>query len=428
MTRRLPWARDDVDPARTPAKAATKSSTSRSAATPQRATPKQKATPTSRNPKHHPARSNGFLRDRSASTSPPPQPIPEIFMIEGLENDDKYRMVEDELFTIAGQFTAHLHAAEYQRLKTQTKSQNAETIKNISRPVVGSLTEIARRRQEELLRKKKQREALRKAKKEAGVDDESGDETSMPWHGTSLQGLMDSPQKKEVPLTTLTRADSGTKTSLFGGVIKSQRRSAPVSRREVLQEETESESEDLGGPVKAPTRREPVRPAQVSRPLPKDPARSIAPAAKEAGAAASLGAARHASRVSKERPTTRPISSSSSNSTTGTATPAADDGDDEDDIFTRHKNRTARARTPRLGAAKHTSPVPKERSLARPTSSSSSNSTTGTTPAVDDGDDEDDDDLFTRFKNRTARARPPRRAPVKKAEPQDSRDIIPSFL
>ncbi|KAI8179003.1 hypothetical protein K4K48_010415 [Colletotrichum sp. SAR 10_66] len=240
MTRRLPWARDDVDPVRTPAKAATKPSTSRSAATPQRATPKQKATPTSRNSKQQSSRLNGLLR-------------------EGLENDDKYRMVEDELFTIAGQFTAHLHAAEYQRLKTQTKSQNAETIKNISRPVVGSLTEIARRRQEELLRKKKQREALRKAKKEAGVDDESGDETSMPWHGTSLQGLMDSPRKKEVPLTTLTRADSGTKTSLFGGVIKSQRRSAPMSRREVLQEETESESDDLGGPVKAPTRREPVR-------------------------------------------------------------------------------------------------------------------------------------------------------------------------
>ncbi|KAJ0384951.1 hypothetical protein COL922a_007297 [Colletotrichum nupharicola] len=257
MTRRLPWARDDADPVRTPAKAATKPSTSR--ATTQRATPKQKATPTSRNSKQQSSRLNGLLRDRSASTSPPPQPIPEIFMLEGLENDDKYRMVEDELFTIAGQFTAHLHAAEYQRLKTQTKSQNAETIKNISRPVVGSLSEIARRRQEELLRKKKQREALRKAKKQTGVDDESGDETSMPWHGTSLQGLMDSPQKKEVPLTTLTRADSGTKTSLFGGVIKSQRRSAPMSRREVLQEETESESDDLGGPVKAPKRREPVR-------------------------------------------------------------------------------------------------------------------------------------------------------------------------
>uniref|UniRef100_L2GDI9 Uncharacterized protein n=1 Tax=Colletotrichum fructicola (strain Nara gc5) TaxID=1213859 RepID=L2GDI9_COLFN len=414
MTRRLPWARDDVDPVRTPAKAATKPSTSRSAATPQRATPKQKATPTSRNSKQQSSRLNGLLRNRSASTSPPPQPIPEIFMIEGLENDDKYRMVEDELFTIAGQFTAHLHAAEYQRLKTQTKSQNAETIKNISRPVVGSLTE------EELLRKKKQREALRKAKKEAGVDDESGDETSMPWHGTSLQGLMDSPQKKEVPLTTLTRADSRTKTSLFGGVIKSQRRSAPVSRREDLEEETESESDDLGGSVKAPTRREPVRSAQVSRPLPKDPAQSTA---KGSGAAASLGAARHASRVSKERPTTRPTSSSSSNSTTRTATPGADDGDDEDDIFTRHKNRTARARTPRLGAAKHTSPT------ARPMSSSSSNSTTATTtPAFDDGDDEDDDDIFTRFKNRTARARPPRRAPVKKVEPQDSRDIIPSFL
>ncbi len=36
-------------------------------------------------------------------------------MIDGLEDDDKYRMVEDEFVATAGTFTAHLHAAEYQR-------------------------------------------------------------------------------------------------------------------------------------------------------------------------------------------------------------------------------------------------------------------------------------------------------------------------
>ncbi|KAF9881661.1 hypothetical protein CkaCkLH20_00807 [Colletotrichum karsti] len=231
MTRRLPWGCDDDAPVRTPVKKNTTSNPSRKEVTPSRAsgTPKPKATPTPRESSNRPsARPNGSHRDRSLSTSPPPQPLPETPMIEGLENDDQYRMVEDEFFTVAGQFTAHLHAAEYHRLKTQTKAQNAETINSISRPVVGSLTELARRRQEELLRKKKQREALRNAKKDAGIDDESGDET-MPWNGSSLQGLMDSPQKKEVPLTALTRTSSGTgASSLFGGIMKPQNKRPAV--------------------------------------------------------------------------------------------------------------------------------------------------------------------------------------------------------
>ncbi|GJC94283.1 hypothetical protein ColKHC_03109 [Colletotrichum higginsianum] len=176
-------------------------------------------------------------------------------MTEGLDNDDGYRMVEDELFTIAGQFTAHLHAAEYQRLKAQTRSQNAETIKNISRPVVGSLTELARKRQEELLRKKKQREALRRAKQEVGrEDDESGDETGVPWRGTSLQGLMHSRKKQEVPLMALTRADLGTKaSSVFGGVVRSQsQRPTTATRRDEDDAETEDESDDLGDLGQAP--------------------------------------------------------------------------------------------------------------------------------------------------------------------------------
>ncbi|KAK1506613.1 hypothetical protein CTAM01_02945 [Colletotrichum tamarilloi] len=188
------------------------------------------------------------------------------FMTDGLENDDKYRMVEDELVTIAGHFTAHLHAAEYQRLKAQTRTQNAETIKTISRPVVGSLTELARKRQEELLRKRKQREALRRAKRDAGRDDEeTGDETSVPWRGTSLQGLMHSPKKKEVPLMALTRTDSGVRTSasgLFGGVVRSsqsKRPAAPAKRSTPVDETTtEDESDDLGGPVKASVRRDTI--------------------------------------------------------------------------------------------------------------------------------------------------------------------------
>jgi len=48
-------------------------------------------------------------------------------MIDGLGHDDRYRMVEDEFAQTARTLTVHLHAAEYQRLKDATKSQNAET-------------------------------------------------------------------------------------------------------------------------------------------------------------------------------------------------------------------------------------------------------------------------------------------------------------
>lgn len=40
-------------------------------------------------------------------------------MIEDYDNDDKWRMVEDEFFTTARLFTAHLHLAEYNRLKKE---------------------------------------------------------------------------------------------------------------------------------------------------------------------------------------------------------------------------------------------------------------------------------------------------------------------
>lgn len=131
-------------------------------------------------------------------------------MMEGRNADDKYRVVEDEFVVVAGKFTAHLHRAEYERLKNVARSQNAETIATIARPVVGSLTEMARKRQENVLRRRKQTDALRKAKANAGHDD-SGDESLAPWKGTALHGLMESRAYDKVPLARLIR--SGTSQS-----------------------------------------------------------------------------------------------------------------------------------------------------------------------------------------------------------------------
>ncbi|KXH62278.1 hypothetical protein CSAL01_11713 [Colletotrichum salicis] len=380
MTRQLPWDRKALERTVSPKKQT--ASTPRSTATPNRAL--SRATTAAASPldhsNHKPARSNGFLGCRSPSTSPPPEPLPETFMMEGLENDDKYRMVEDELVTIAGHFTAHLHAVEYQRLKAQTRTQNAETIKTISRPVVGSLTELARKRQEELLRKKKQREALRRAKRDAGRDDEdTGDETNVPWRGTSLQGLMHSPKKKEVPLMSLTRADSGVRTSasgLFGGVVRSsqsKRPSAPAKRSTPVDEDTtEDESDDLGGPVKGPASRD------IDHKRPAYPSKTIA---------------KVHSRPSHQQRTMQP------NSTRLPDTKASSNG-----------------RGP-LGTA-----------TSKPISST--RAATNTPPTNDEEGDDDDDDLFTRLKNRRANARPQRRAPVKKEKPEtkEAGDIIPSFI
>ncbi|KAK2059124.1 hypothetical protein LY76DRAFT_512695 [Colletotrichum caudatum] len=382
MTRRLPWGRDT--PERLPtSKKPTSATTPQKSAVPQRATPKQPGTAASLgNSNRKTPRSDGFLEDRSPSTSPPPEPLPETFMIEGLEHDDRYRMVEDELFTVARQFTAHLHAAEYQRLKAQTRSQNAETIKNISRPVVGSLTELARKRQEELLRKKKQREALRQAKQEADRrSDESGDETSIPWRGTSLQGLMQSPRKKEVPLMALTKTDSGTKaSSLFGGLVRSQsKRPATAMKSHQDDEETEGESDDLGGPSRLTAKREDAR----SRPTAGRPAYSW--------------------RTGEEAPS-RPVP------------------------------QKAKMPDARLWMV-DTKPAIRRGGGGPPTPVSTRQASTKTTTTLEDNikedEEDDDDDLFTRFKKRRVASRPQRREAEKKGEKPESRenrDIIPSFI
>ncbi|KAJ1331800.1 hypothetical protein MN608_05263 [Microdochium nivale] len=153
--------------------------------------------------------------DRAGSTSPPPEPLREVYMIDGAEWDDCWRMVEDEFLATAQQFTAHLHAAEYRRLKTASGSRNAATIKNISRPVVGRMTDLVRMKQERkarserIRREKQQRRRQQKYDDDGHCDDASGgaqqrdqdseedesDSAGNPYSSTSLFGLMQRPRK-----------------------------------------------------------------------------------------------------------------------------------------------------------------------------------------------------------------------------------------
>lgn len=139
-------------------------------------------------------------------------------MIDGVNEDDKYRMVEDEFISIASQFTTHLHRAEYQRLKQQAKAQNADKIWKISRPTVGALTAAAKKRQEMRKHLAKQRDGLRKAaaNAKAGQGNADDDEDGFPdviLAGASLHGLMERPEKAERPLSHLTSTTTSTRAS-----------------------------------------------------------------------------------------------------------------------------------------------------------------------------------------------------------------------
>ncbi|KAL3427270.1 hypothetical protein PVAG01_00779 [Phlyctema vagabunda] len=158
---------------------------------------------------------------RTPSTSPPPEAPIERFMEEGVEKDDQYRMVEDELLTIAKQFTAHLHAAEYHRQKKAAGTKNADKINSISRPVTQKQPEQTKRKLESVDKSKMQRNALQGLLGNHGTtgaadDSESGD--ALPYVGTTLHGLMDSPRRRAASLTK------------FGSVAKATRAAAGFRR------------------------------------------------------------------------------------------------------------------------------------------------------------------------------------------------------
>jgi hypothetical protein len=142
-------------------------------------------------------------------------------MDEGVDCDDKYRMVEDEFLTIAKRFTVHLHAAEYKRQQKMVKSRNADTINSISRPVTGKMPDHTKRKVETAARVKTQKVALESmlGKKAEDGSDDSDDGDGLPYFGTTLHGLMDSPRKKAASLARLgtiaatTRAAAGFKQS-----------------------------------------------------------------------------------------------------------------------------------------------------------------------------------------------------------------------
>jgi hypothetical protein len=77
---------------------------------------------------------------REPSSSPPPvvqQPPAVEEMRGGYGGDDGWMMVEDEFYSTAQQFTAHVHHAEYARLKRLHRSRGVETLRALERGTDG---------------------------------------------------------------------------------------------------------------------------------------------------------------------------------------------------------------------------------------------------------------------------------------------------
>ncbi|KAM6533569.1 hypothetical protein FALCPG4_006542 [Fusarium falciforme] len=265
MGRRLPW-KTSTTPSSADKKPSVKSDSPRAARTNSPSLPSA-STPASFIKK---PRRDRVIDDeddvRSPSTSPPPEPPPERFMRPGPQHDDRYRMVEDEFLNMAHQFTTHLHRAEYNRLKSLAKSQNADTIREIERPVIGAPTLLARRRQESARRAVKQRGFMR-----------NGDKEEMPFVGRSLKGLMESPRKEHKWISggmagaAATRAAAGFDSQKLSPVklratpkaFSSKKRQLPAADDE---ETDDGEDLDLSTPSRTPMVKS-SRTAQTSSPV-----------------------------------------------------------------------------------------------------------------------------------------------------------------
>ncbi|KAK7417534.1 hypothetical protein QQX98_004498 [Neonectria punicea] len=274
MTRRLPWKTSNASPSLKRTQPHKQESPSIPAASSPKlpdAPPSLPQTPFKKARRERVLDSGDGVR--SPSTSPPPEVPVERFMIPGPLHDDRYRMVEDELVNIARQFTTHLHRAEYNRLKSLAKAQNAATIREIERPVVGTPTLLARQRHDNARLIAKQRKVLR-----TGGRDSATDLRRVP---TGLQGLMESPRKETKWIsaapagTTTTRAAAGFQSNMSSPSkprASPQRASMKKRRLPRMDDDTTEGSDDEPA---TPSRKPMTKPARVIQTPSAAPARSV---------------------------------------------------------------------------------------------------------------------------------------------------------
>ncbi|KAJ9489782.1 hypothetical protein VN97_g3521 [Penicillium thymicola] len=187
MPRTLPWLRAEND---IPVK---KETTPRKRVKTE-PSPDRDLTP--KNPRVSPPRRDFFRSSQSPPTSPIRRCPSEEFLVEGIQHDDGWIMVEDEFYAVAQAFTQHLHHAEYLRRRKQVKAEHAAGMKEIERPTDNRTplpNEVDRKREAEALRGR-QKAGLAQIG-DGGVDEKDEDEDDERWAGTQLHDLMTSPRK-----------------------------------------------------------------------------------------------------------------------------------------------------------------------------------------------------------------------------------------
>ncbi|PLN82083.1 hypothetical protein BDW42DRAFT_193302 [Aspergillus taichungensis] len=232
-----------------------------------------------------------FLR---SSPSPPSSPIhhcpSEEYLIEGLANDDIYMMVEDELHSIAQDFTRHLHHQEYVKQRKEVKLRNQAAIGDLARATAPSLLE--ERGLAGGAAAGSREGGLGGSKRAKGVgfdedDDYGGDDCFV---GTSLHGLMMSPRRgpslvgARGGVRSFTRAAAGFaqpsgatvttgRGSEDGGLVESPLRRGVVGQggnetasKGDYDDEVEDDDDDLDVQMESPTR---LR--RLVRPVKQDP-------------------------------------------------------------------------------------------------------------------------------------------------------------
>lgn len=157
---------------------------------------------------------------RTPSTSPVRAPPSVEYMRDGYDGDDVFIMVEDEFQSIAQSYTAHLHHAEYKRLKREARTAP----KNLPEPTSPMSNEAKRRLQGEVLHKK-QNDALDAL---IGKDptEQDDDRVGDLFSGTSLAPLMAQSRRPKRSLIGLEKISSTTRAG--SGYSRALPQGAPI--------------------------------------------------------------------------------------------------------------------------------------------------------------------------------------------------------
>jgi hypothetical protein len=139
-------------------------------------------------------------------------------MHEGYDADDIYIMVEDEFYTVAQTYTAHLHLAEYKRLVKQAREAPPKALPEPKSP----MSRQAKQRLKSDALQLKQKDALQKVLGSTSMEaeeEEEEDKVADLWSGTSLAPLMAGGNQEKTSLLGLERMSSNTKAGM--GFVRS---------------------------------------------------------------------------------------------------------------------------------------------------------------------------------------------------------------